>query len=315
MPEKPHTREDADDGPFEAPADVDLLIAPRPRDLGDGFVVRRILPYAKRRMVGPFIFLDEMGPVDFAPGTGLDVRPHPHIGLATVTYLFDGEIRHRDSLGYDQIIRPGDVNWMTAGRGIVHSERTADGPRALGQRLHGVQSWIALPEEHAETVPAFFHHPGAAIPVLQLGGATLRLIAGRALSAVSPVKTFSPMFYLAVEAEAGAAIPLPGDYEERAAYVVSGRLSVHGSPLEASRMAAFRPGSSPSLRAEVASRVMLLGGAPLGARHIWWNFVASRQERIDQARRDWEESAEKGYSGTPFALPPGENAFIPPPQS
>lgn len=295
--------------------DVELMIAPRPRDLGEGFMVRRILPYAKRRMVGPFIFLDEMGPVDFAPGTGLDVRPHPHIGLATITYLFDGEIRHRDSLGYDQIIRPGDVNWMTAGRGVTHSERTDAAPRAKGQKLHGVQCWIALPDADAETAPAFFHHPKAGLPLLERDGATMRLIAGRALGAVSPVTTFSPMFYLAVEAEAGAAIPLPADHAERAAYVVSGRLSVHGSPMEEKTMAVFRPGAAPPLRALTACRVMLLGGAPLGPRVIWWNFVAADKARLDQARRDWEESARGGFAGTVFALPPGENAFIPPPES
>ncbi len=292
--------------------DVALMIAPRTRDLGDGFLVRRILPYAKRRMVGPFVFLDEMGPVDFAPGTGLDVRPHPHIGLATVTYLFEGEIRHRDSIGYDQIIRPGDVNWMTAGRGVAHSERTDAGPR--GQRLHGVQSWVALPESDAETDPAFFHHPKAALPVLERGGAVLTLIAGRGFGAVSPAKTYSPMFYLAVDAKAGAAIPLPDDYAERAAYVVSGRLSVHGTPVEEKTMVVFEEGAAPKLRAETPCRVMLLGGAPVGPRVLWWNFVASSKGRLDAARRDWEDSARNGFAGTVFALPPGENAFIPAPE-
>lgn len=297
-----------------AAADIELIIAPRPRDLGDGFFVRRVLPYARRRMVGPFIFLDEMGPVAFAPGTGLDVRPHPHIGLATVTYLFEGEIRHRDSLGFDQIIRPGDVNWMTAGRGIVHSERTADATRAAGQNLHGLQIWVALPDRDAETDAAFYHHPRAALPVITRDGATMRLIAGRAFGAVSPVKTFSPMFYLAVDAEAGATIALPEQYAERAAYVVSGRLSVNGSPLEEKTMAVFRRGSAPRIVAGSDCRIALIGGEAVGERFIWWNFVAGTQARIDEARRDWAQSAELRFQNTVFALPHGENAFIPPPQ-
>ncbi|NWG93426.1 MAG: pirin family protein, partial [Parvularculaceae bacterium] len=187
---------------------IEMTIEPRRRDLG-GFTVGRVLPYARRRMVGPFIFFDEMGPAEFAPGTGIDVRPHPHIGLATVTYLFDGEIRHRDSLGFDAIIRPGDVNWMTAGRGIVHSERTDDPKRRSGQRLHGVQSWVALPDDALETEPSFHHHPRETLPVLRRNGAELRLIAGTAFGAASPVRTCSPMFYLGVEAAPGAEIPLP----------------------------------------------------------------------------------------------------------
>ena len=294
--------------------DVEILIAPRSRDLGDGFFVRRILPFAKRRMVGPFIFVDEMGPVAFAPGTGLDVRPHPHIGLATVTYLFEGEIRHRDSLGYDQIIRPGDVNLMAAGRGVVHSERTDDAARARGQTLHGLQSWVALPEAQAEMEPAFFHHPGAALPALKRDGATMRLIAGRAFGAVSPVRVFSPMFMVDVAADAGATVPLPDEHDERALYLVSGRISVHGSPLAERTMAVFRKGAAPVLRAETACRAVLLGGAPVGERHIWWNFVASTEGRLETARRDWTQSAARGFDGTRFALPPGENAFIPLPQ-
>ena len=200
---------------------ISIVIEPRTRDLG-GFTVGRVLPFAKRRTVGPFIFFDEMGPAAFPPGAGIDVRPHPHIGLATVTYLFEGEIRHRDSLGMDQVIRPGDVNWMTAGRGIAHSERTDDEPRKNGQKMHGIQSWVALPEASEETDPAFHHHPKSSLPVIERPGLLMRLIAGSAFGETSPAKTFSPMFYLGAEAEAGADIPLPDDHEERALYILDG---------------------------------------------------------------------------------------------
>ena len=227
---------------------IDIIIEPRLRDLG-GFSVGRVLPYARRRMVGPFIFFDEMGPAEFAPGAGIDVRPHPHIGLATVTYLFDGEIRHKDSLGFDQVIRPGDVNWMIAGRGIVHSERTDAALRARGQRLHGIQSWVALPEEAAETAPAFHHHPAARLPVFETPGMKARLIAGRAFGLASPAQTFSPIFYAAVEAGTGAAIPLPDDYEERALYILSGAATVDGARHERGRMIVFKAGTAPRLAA------------------------------------------------------------------
>lgn len=289
---------------------VETIIEPRRRDLG-GFTVGRVLPYAQRRMVGPFIFFDEMGPADFAPGTGVDVRPHPHIGLSTVTYLFEGEMRHRDSLGFDQAIRPGDVNWMTAGRGIAHSERTDAALRERGQRLHGIQSWVALPEDDAEIAPSFHHHPKATLPVFEAPGLSLRIIAGEAFGLASPVKTYSPIFYMAIEADAGAAFPLPDDYEERALYVLSGAATADGVRHERGRMIVFKPGADPRLAAAEPMRAMLLGGAPLGPRLIWWNFVAATQERLEKARRDWAASAAGGFKGTPFTLPPGESEHIP----
>jgi redox-sensitive bicupin YhaK (pirin superfamily) len=299
------------------PSSIEMIIEPRTRDLG-GFSVGRVLPYASRRMVGPFIFFDEMGPADFAPGTGIDVRPHPHIGLATVTYLFDGEIRHRDSLGFDQTIRPGDVNWMTAGRGIVHSERTDAARRKSGQRLHGIQSWVALPEDAQESRPSFHHHPKSTLPEIVRDGARLRLIAGSAFGATSPAKTFSPMFYLGVEAEAGAAVPLPPDADpdadERALYILEGAVTVDGDAFDRGRMIVFAPGPAPAIRATAPLRAMLLGGAPLGPRFIWWNLVSTSKARVDEAKRDWTQSAAAGFNDSPFALPPGEEDFIPLPQ-
>lgn len=294
----------------EDPAPIELVIKPRTRDLG-GFTVGRILPYAKRRMVGPFIFLDEMGPADFAPGTGIDVRPHPHIGLATVTYLFDGELRHRDDLGFDQLIRPGDVNWMTAGRGIVHSERTDDGPRQRGQHMHGMQSWIALPDDAAETDPGFFHHPKETLPVISQSGCEMRLIAGTAFGATSPVKTYSPMFYLGVEANTGATIPLPDDYEDRALYVVSGKVSIDGREFSSGSLLVFKPNITPKISVTAPLRAMLLGGASLGERHIWWNLVATSKERIEKAKTDWQNSCESGFENSYFSLPAEETEFIP----
>ncbi len=295
------------------PSSINLIIEPRTRDLG-GFSVGRVLPYARRRMVGPFIFFDEMGPADFAPGAGIDVRPHPHIGLATVTYLFDGEIRHRDSLGFDQVIRPGDVNWMTAGRGIVHSERTDDARRKSGQRVHGIQSWIALPEEAQESPPSFHHHPKSTLPKISRDGARLRLIAGSAFGETSPAKTLSPMFYLGVEAPAGAAVPLPADADERALYILEGAVTVDGEAFDRRRMIVFAPGAAPDIRVKAPLRAMLLGGAPLGPRFIWWNLVSTSKARIDQAKRDWTQSAGGGFRDSPFVLPPGEEEFIPLPQ-
>jgi hypothetical protein len=285
---------------------VELVIAPRLRDIGD-FAVRRILPYAKRRMVGPFIFLDEFGPEDLPAGQGIDVRPHPHIGLATVTYLFDGEIMHRDSLGVVQAIRPGAVNWMTAGRGIVHSERSGDEERARDKKLHGMQSWIALPLDCEETAPAFKHHAADALPVIEDDGLWMRLIAGSAYGETAPVEVFSDLFYLHAELEAGASVALPAEHEERAAYVVSGAVTLEGEDYGPATMMVVRPGAAAELTAAEASRVMLLGGAPLeGKRHIWWNFVASSPERIEQAKADWQ--------GGRFAMVPGEEEFIPLPK-
>ncbi|NIA69594.1 pirin family protein [Pelagibius litoralis] len=285
---------------------VELTIEPRSRDLG-GFSVRRILPYAKRRLVGPFIFLDEMGPADFPAGEGIDVRPHPHIGLATVTYLFDGEIMHHDSLGYAQAIRPGAVNWMTAGRGIVHSERTGEEARAGAQRLHGMQSWIALPVEDEEAEPGFTHYPTAALPEIQRPGVWMRLIAGSAYGRTSPVKVFSEMFYLHAEVAEGAELALPDSYAERAVYVVNGSVEIAGQRYEANTMAVFKPGVPVEMTATASSRVMLLGGATLpGERAIWWNFVSSSPERMERAKADWKAGR--------FARVPGDDEFIPLPE-
>lgn len=287
----------------EEPSDVVAqVVEPRERDLGDGFVVRRVLPAPRRRMVGPFIFWDEMGPVTLAPGRGLDVRPHPHIGLATITYLFEGEIFHRDSLGSAIAIRPGEVNWMTAGRGVTHSERTRDEVRAVESRVHGIQSWIALPEAHEDDAPWFAHHGADEIPEVEQDGASLRVIAGEVYGVASPVRTLSPMFYVDARIPAGARVPLPEGHEERAAYVVSGALRASGDRFGAGRMLVFEAGDA-SIVADEDSRVMLIGGAPLGQRFIEWNFVGSTRERVEAAKRDWrEERTER------FPLVPGDEA-------
>ncbi len=263
------------------------IIEARPRPIDD-LTVGRVLPAIGQRMVGPFIFFDHVGPAALAPGRGLDVRPHPHINLATVTYLFDGALAHRDNLGFHQVIRPGDVNWMTAGRGIAHSERTPPAERAAGSTMHGIQLWVALPAEHEEIAPSFHHHPAASLPDLEQDGVHLRVLIGAAFGATSPVQTFSPMFYVEARLAAGAVLPLP-EYSERAAYVVEGALACGAERVEARHMALFAPGAAPAMRAETASHVMLLGGEPVGPRHIWWNFVSSSPERIEQAKRDWKE--------------------------
>lgn len=267
---------------------VETVLIPRTHDLG-GFEVRRALPTQDRRMVGPFIFFDQMGPGEFLAGGGLDVRPHPHIGLATVTYLFEGEIMHRDSLGSVQPIRPGDVNWMTAGSGIAHSERTDKGLRTHTNRLFGIQSWIALPQAQEETAPAFAHHPAATLPMLRDGGASVRLIAGEAWGERSPVAALSPMFYADVALKADAVLPLPQEHAERAAYVLEGAIDVSGDRFEPGGMLIFRPGDGLALRAVGGPvRLLVLGGAPTdGPRHLFWNFVSSRRERIEQAKSDW----------------------------
>ena len=281
------------------------VVESRKRDLG-GFEVRRVLPWGGGRMVGPFIFLDQMGPVEFAPGQGIDVRPHPHVGLATVTYLFEGELVHRDSLGVVQTIRPGDVNWMTAGRGIVHSERTSPEKRASGQRMHGLQCWVALPREYEEAEPAFDHTPAAKLPEQDGDGVKLRVIARRAFGLASPVRVFSETFYVDVAMSAGAALDIPEEYAERAAYVLLGTVTTEGRDFGAGTLLVFASGSRPQLVAKAASRVALLGGAPLGERHIWWNFVSSSSARIEQARRQWADGA--------FPPVPGESEFIPLPE-
>jgi len=286
---------------------IDLVIEARKKDLG-GFQVGRVLPFAKRRMVGPFIFLDHMGPADFRPGDeGINVRPHPHIGLSTVTYLFDGEIHHRDSLGNDQSIRPGEVNWMTAGRGISHSERTDADLLAAGTRVHGLQAWVALPLEHEEDAPAFANHQGDDLPSFENAGLKAQLVAGSLYGATAKVKTHSPMFYVHWTLEPGTQAGLPAEYSERAAYIVSGKVEVDGHAYDAGRMLVFAPGDTVVFTAIEPSSVMLLGGEPVGERLIWWNFVASSKDRMEQAKADWKAGR--------FALPPTDHdEFIPLPE-
>jgi redox-sensitive bicupin YhaK (pirin superfamily) len=286
---------------------LERVIVPRTTDLGD-FEVRRALPSAQRRMVGPFVFLDEMGPAEFRAGTGVDVRPHPHIGLATVTYLFDGEITHRDSLGTFVAIRPGEVNWMTAGRGIVHSERTAPEWRVNGDKLHGLQCWVALPADKEEIEPSFFHRSADDLPLLTDRGFTARVVAGQAFGARSPVVTASDTVFADVVIEAGTTIPLDPDYEERAIYIVDGEIEIAGDRFTGPRLLVFRPGDRIAVRAVTASHIAILGGAALeGPRHIWWNFVSSRKDRIEQAKEDWKAAR--------FDIVPGdETEFIPLPE-
>lgn len=266
-----------------------LVIVPRARDVGN-FEVRRALPQARRRMVGPFIFLDQMGPAQMAPGTGMDVAPHPHIGLATVTYLFDGTIMHRDSEGHVQEILPGAMNLMTAGRGIAHSERTPDLPRKSGQRVGGMQSWVALPRALEEAAPTFQHYAAENLPVVTDHGLTARVIAGDAFGKRSPVTTLSDWFYVDLILDAGKSAPLDPDYEERAIYIVSGAIEIAGETFEAPQLLVFRPGDRITIKAISPARMMLLGGATLeGKRYIWWNFVSSSRERIEQAKEDWAQ--------------------------
>jgi redox-sensitive bicupin YhaK (pirin superfamily) len=276
---------------------LDCVIEPRLRDIG-GFSVRRVLPFVRRRQVGPFVFLDHMGPVDFAAGSGIDVRPHPHINLATVTYLWEGTIDHRDSLGSFQSIRPGAINWMTAGRGIVHSERTPLALRAGAHRLHGIQSWVALPAEREEMEPEFHHHDANSLPRIERSGLSISLLAGVAFGVSSPVRVYSPLFYADAALAAGAELELPAEYPERAAYLVAGSLSLGGRVFSTPQMLVFHAGSV-RLHALSEARVLLLGGAALeGPRHIWWNFVSSSRERIERAKQDWREGR--------FPLVPGD---------
>ena len=282
---------------------VDTVIVPRSRDIGD-FEVRRALPSSRRRMVGPFVFFDQMGPAVLAPGKGLDVRPHPHIGLATVTYLFEGEILHRDSLGSVQPIEPGEVNWMTAGRGIVHSERSDERQRREESPLFGIQVWVALPKEAEETEPAFAHHGADELPVFDDDGARVRLIAGTLAGQRSPVRTFSEMFYADAVLSAGGRLPVSPEHEERAIYVATGAVEIAGQRFEAGRLLVLHPGDTVMIAAPEAARVLLLGGAPMdGPRHIWWNFVSSSRERIQAAAEDWRAGR--------FDPVPGETEFIP----
>lgn len=266
---------------------LELVIDQRRRDLG-GFEVGRVLPFPRRRMVGPFIFFDHLGPENMAAGIpkSVDVRPHPHIGLSTVTYLFDGEIMHRDSVGSEMAIRPGEVNWMVAGRGITHSERF-EKARALGDAIHGIQSWVALPTQDEETAPEFAHYSRDDLPTFESDGLAMRLIAGAAFGVKSPVKTHSPLFYVHWVLAPGTRAQLPRDYSERAAYVVSGRLEAEGRTFESGQMLVFAKGADAVVTAIAPTVVMGLGGESLGERHIEWNFVSSSRERIEQAKADW----------------------------
>jgi redox-sensitive bicupin YhaK (pirin superfamily) len=291
---------------------IELVIEGRRRDLG-GFEVGRVLPWTKRRSVGPFVFFDHMGPKQMAANLPrkVDVRPHPHIGLSTITYLYAGEIVHRDSLGFHQVIRPGEVNWMTAGRGISHSERF-ETMREHGGLLHGIQAWIALPAADEETAPAFVHHAAQELPIEREGGVSRRVIAGKAFGKSSPVRTHSPIVYVHIELEAGASTIIPESdgpegYSERAAFVAAGTVRVGRESYEAGNMIIFTRDSQPRIVADTAATVMLLGGEPLGERHIWWNFVSSRPERIEQAKADWRAGR--------IALPVGDaDEFIPLPE-
>lgn len=289
---------------------IEMQIVPRARDLG-GFEVKRALPAPKRQMVGPFIFFDQAGPAEFLPGKGIDVRPHPHIGLATVTYLYQGDFHHRDSLGSDQIIRPGEVNWMIAGRGVTHSERTSAQARQDGSRLFGIQTWVALPEKHEDDAPSFEHHGKNALPFLEAEGGSVRLILGQAYGETAPARVFSEMFYADATLEAGVKLPLPEEHEDRGLYVVSGSVEIAGTRYDAAQMLVFRPGDPITVTAgEKGARLMLLGGATLGGpRYIWWNFVASSRERIQEAKKSW---AEADWEHGRFRLPPGDDQeFIP----
>ncbi len=282
---------------------IELVVVPRLSDIG-GLEVRRALPTAQRRMVGPFIFLDHMGPAEFRAGSWLDVRPHPHIGLATVTYLLDGEIIHRDSLGTKVPIRPDELNWMTAGRGIVHSERTGNEHRVHGEPLHGLQCWIALPAAHEEGDPGFAHYDAGNLPVVSGEGKQVRVVVGALFGSRSPVPTFSDTIFADVRLEAGAALPLDPDHEERAIYLIEGEVDIAGDRFGPGQLLVFRPGDAVAVAAASKARFAVVGGAAMdGPRHIWWNFVSSRKERIEQAKAEW--------SAGRFSSVPGETEFIP----
>jgi redox-sensitive bicupin YhaK (pirin superfamily) len=285
---------------------LEAVVVPRARDLG-GFEVRRVLPSTQRQMVGPFVFFDQMGPAELMEGKGIDVRPHPHIGLATVTYLFDGTIVHRDSLGSLQSITPGDVNWMTAGRGIVHSERSDAEIRKKREKLFGIQIWVALPKRYEETEPDFTHYAGATLPVTDGEGKTIRVIAGSVFGKTSPVKTLSSLFYADVTLQPGASLSIEPEHEERAVYLVDGSVDLAGQIFEPGRLLVFSPGDTILVKATDTVRMLLLGGEPMdGPRYLWWNFVSSSQERIEQAKADWKAGR--------FAPVPGETEFIPLPE-
>ena len=285
---------------------IELVVESQAKDLG-GFSVSWLLPSEMRQTVGPFIFFDHIGPATFAPGSGVNVRPHPHIGLATVTYLFEGELTHRDSLGFVQAIQPGAVNWMSAGRGIVHSERTPEALRDEGSRLHGIQSWISLPVVAEETDPDFSHYPSEVLPTIELPGVSMSLIAGSAFGDRSPVVTASPMFYLAAEMDAGSEFVMPDEYEERAVYIVKGSLVVDGEGFSTGQLIVFQRDRRITIVCEDNARLMLLGGAAIdGPRYLWWNLVSHSRERIEKAKADWKNGR--------FDKVPGETEFIPLPE-
>jgi redox-sensitive bicupin YhaK (pirin superfamily) len=299
-----HTDGQAESAREPAGPAVESVIVARSAELGDGFEVRRALPAAGRRMVGPFIFLDQMGPTVLRDGQGLDVRPHPHIGLATLTYLFDGQLLHRDSLGFVQPIRPGEANWMIAGRGIVHSERTPPADRRAGERLFGLQCWLALPLAHEEDAPSFAHVGADELPVIEGEGVRARLIAGALFGARAPEKAPWPMLYADLQLSAGARLEVPPLHEERALYVAAGSVVVEGQGFGVGSLVILRAGADVVVSAPEAARAMLLGGATMdGPRHIYWNFVSSSRERIEAAKADWREER--------FASVPGETERIP----
>ena len=282
------------------------VIVPRPHDLG-GFEVRRVLPVVERRSVGPFVFFDQMGPAELAPGWGIDVRPHPHIGLATVTYLFAGTIVHRDSLGTVQSIEPGAVNWMTAGRGIVHSERSDSELRKQRQGLYGIQIWVALPKRHEETEPDFAHYPAESLPLIEDEGKTIRVIAGFCFGKRSPVKTFSSLFYADAFLQPESSIVLGNESDERAVYLLEGTVEIAGQTFEPGRLLVFTSGDQIAVKACSSARLLFFGGEPLDApRHVWWNFVSSSRERIEEAKAAWKDRR--------FAPVAGDGEFIPLPE-
>ena len=285
-------------------AELEIVLQGHAKDV-DGFTVSRVLPSLQRKHLGPFVFFDHLGPSELPVGRGLDVRPHPHIGLATVTYVIEGEIIHRDSLGFEQAIRPGAVNWMTSGRGITHSERTSQELRKSGSNLHVAQLWVALPQAHEEMAPEFHHHPAESLPEFEIDGVKVRVLAGSAYGRTSPVRIFSPLFYVEADLPAGAALSLPEEHEQRGVYVLTGALSHGRERIEQRSLAIFQPGGAASVRAEAPSRVLLLGGAPPdGPRYVEWNFVSSSRERIEQAKRQWQAGE--------FAKVPGDDVeFIP----
>jgi redox-sensitive bicupin YhaK (pirin superfamily) len=285
---------------------IRIIVTPRDSDIGGGFFVRRLLPAAELHALGPFIFFDHLGPATFEPGTGIDVRPHPHIGLATITYLFAGEILHRDNLGCVQPIHPGAINWMTAGCGIAHSERTPPQVRSQRHTLHALQLWVALPAADEETEPAFCHYPAAAIPLLTREGVSVRVLIGSAAGVTSPVQTFSPTLYLEVVLEAGATFRLPDDVEERGVYVVSGGVRVGRTEIATHTMAVFEAGVAIELKATAGCRLVVIGGQPLGKRIVWWNLAATRRELIEAAKTAWQEGR--------FAPIPGETELAPLPE-